>query len=224
MSLKDFNKKYDYKNNLSYLGIYDNLLKNKNVTNILQIGDNDSIKLWSKCFSKSNIYVIQSNESNNSTSIVDIDNVKYYYTNPYDNIFINQINQIQFDLLLCNGKNNDISTIKMFIEFYLPLLNNGLFIIEDIKNIDWLDILISTIPDKYKKSIKTFDLREVNKSSHDILFIIDTKMETHSNSTNMDEIILSNKQNEIIEPLDVCLVINTCKSNSSNINDYFAQS
>ena len=52
--------------------------------------------------------------------------------------------------------------MKLFIELYTSFIKEGgIIIIEDIKDIMWLDILINTVPDNFKKCNKTYDLREI---------------------------------------------------------------
>lgn len=230
MKLKQMNISNSYKNNTLYLGVYEQLLKNKNITNIIQIGYNDElVKLFNNCIPTATIYNCIPNKLN---STIDQYNIKCFDTTPYDATFINQIKEVSFDLLIYNDTNgfdsetNNFHNMSLFLELYLPLIKeNGILIIEDIKDIQFLDKLVSIVPDKYKKYIKTYDLREINNRSHDVLFIIDTK-----NLNNIPEIVISNKNNEIelnenqnIDPLDICLVINTCKQNSSNINELLKQ-
>jgi hypothetical protein len=53
---------------------------------------------------------------------------------------------------------------------YTPLLSDiGILIIEGIKDINWCNALIETVP-MLNKYIKIYDMRENNNSPHDTLF------------------------------------------------------
>ncbi len=63
--------------------------------------------------------------------------------------------------------------MKKFINLYLPLLEEkGIFIIEDIQNIEWFNELIEIVPEKYKKYIELYDLRKNKNRYDDLLFVI----------------------------------------------------
>jgi hypothetical protein len=60
-----------------------------------------------------------------------------------------------------------------FVKNYLPLLNdNGVFVIEDIPDIKWTQILTENTPEEYKKYIQIEDLRHIKNRWDDIMFII----------------------------------------------------
>jgi hypothetical protein len=56
---------------------------------------------------------------------------------------------------------------------YIPLLSdNGILIIEGIKDINWCNALIDNVPTNYKIYVKTYDMREVNNCHDEVLFVI----------------------------------------------------
>jgi hypothetical protein len=67
-----------------------------------------------------------------------------------------------------------LESMKTFIKLYSQLMtDDGILIIEDVQEWDWIEILKRETPDDLKKYIVVHDLRK-NKNRHDdILFIID---------------------------------------------------
>ena len=100
--------------------------------------------------------------------------VLYTKTNAYDNTFItNNLKNIKFEFLIDDGPHN-LQSQKNFIKLYSPLLSdNGILIIEDIKNIKWIDKLKEITPEYLKPYIKTYDLRKNKGRYDDIVFTID---------------------------------------------------
>ena len=63
---------------------------------------------------------------------------------------------------------------EKFIELYSPLLSdNGILIIEDVQDINWLENLKNKTPQHLKQYIKTYDLRKNKDRYDDIVFTID---------------------------------------------------
>ena len=63
---------------------------------------------------------------------------------------------------------------EKFIELYSPLLSdNGILIIEDVQDINWLEHLKNKTPQHLKQYIKTYDLRKNKDRYDDIVFTID---------------------------------------------------
>ena len=85
---------------------------------------------------------------------------------------------VKFDMILDDGPHTLESMIN-FIRLYVPLLtDNGILIIEDIKQLEWLEHLKNETPTELHSFIKTYDLRNENPSNpfkDDIVFVIDKK-------------------------------------------------
>lgn len=237
----------------SYLPLYEALLKNKKNTckNVIEVGvaEGGSIKLWHDYFPNATIYGCDiRDESFFWNQIKNNNRIKLFpSTNAYDPLFINQIKDVQFDFALDDGPHT-LDTMIQFINMYLPLMKeDGILIIEDIPDINWLDTLSSIVPQEYKHNIKTYDLRG-NKNRYDeIVFVIDKSINKRINqrqSQLQSELQMQSQNNEIIDlnneklnnlkidsnlvstvdpNLDCCLVINTCKQYSSNINELINQ-
>jgi hypothetical protein len=241
----------------SYLPLYEVLLKNKKFTckNVIEVGvaEGGSIKLWHDYFPNATIYGCDIREESFMWDQIKNNNrIKLFpLTNAYEPTFVNQIKDVQFDFALDDGPHT-LETMIQFINMYLPLMKeDGILIIEDIPDINWLDTLCSIVPQEYKNNIKTYDLRG-NKNRYDeIVFVIDKSINKRINQrqsqiqselqSQNNEIIDLNKNNENlnnlkldsnldssvdikIDPkLDCCLVINTCKQYLSNINELINQ-
>jgi hypothetical protein len=104
---------------------------------------------------------------------------------------------------------------------------DGIFIIENVQDILWLDILRTYVPDELKNNIKTYDLRAMKGQYDDIVFIIDKSFKIKTTLSPIVGPIVSPIVGPIVSPiinqLDMCLVINTCKQYSSNITELIKQ-
>jgi len=64
--------------------------------------------------------------------------------------------------------------MKNVINLYTQKLSNdGILIIEDVQDFDWIDILKNEVPEDLKKIIKVYDLRHIKNRYDDIVFTID---------------------------------------------------
>ena len=180
MSLVQYNNNYTDKNTThSYLSLYDILLKPiKDTTgNILEIGVDrgGSIKLWYDYFTKAMIYGC---DNRDRVKIHELKNNKRIFLNldknAYNKKFIKKtFKNKTFDFLLDDGPHTLESQIK-FIELYSSLLSdNGILIIEDVQDINWLQKLKKNTPEPLKLYIKTYDLRNNKGRYDDIIFTID---------------------------------------------------
>ena len=180
MSLVDLNNNETDKNTIhSYLPLYETLLKPIKHTNgnILEVGVSwgGSIKLWRDYFTKATIY---------GCDILDRVSIPELKTN--NRIFLNldgdaytkeyvrkNFENKKFDFLLDDGPHSLLSQEK-FVELYSPLLSeNGILIIEDVQNINWLQKLKNKTPQHLKPYIKSYDLRNNKGRYDDIVFTID---------------------------------------------------
>jgi len=169
-----------------YIEIYEKLFEKKKYDSnvILEIGIGDlykknggSIKLWRDYFPNSTIYGLDIRDIRHvNDEIIKKDRINLYTsTNAYDKNFIEKefINKnIKFDILIDDGPHT-LDSMIFFIKNYLPLLKeDGIFVIEDIPDINWVSKLQENVPEEYKNKCKVFDLREKKKRYDDILFCI----------------------------------------------------
>ena len=83
------------------------------------------------------------------------------------------LEDIKFDYMLDDGPHT-LESMEDFIKLYTPLMSkNGILIIEDIQDIDWIDQLKNITPENLKQYIKVYDLRKNKGRYDDIVFTID---------------------------------------------------
>lgn len=166
----------------SYLSLYQTLLEKQRceVLNVLEVGisTGGSIKLWSDFFTNAHVHGVDIIDINKVWEGIKNNNriTLHTSTDAYDEKFVNEkfvSNNIKFDFVLDDGPHTLDSMIK-FIKLYFPLLTEkGILIIEDVQDWSWIEILKNTVPDDFKKFIKTYDLRPNKNRYDDIVFTID---------------------------------------------------
>jgi hypothetical protein len=166
----------------SYLPLYDKLLIGKKETakNVLEVGifQGGSIKLWSDYFTNANVYGLDIMDNNNVWE--NIKNKKniilYTSTDAYNNDFFttNFLDKnIKCDFMLDDGPHT-LESMKQFIKLYSQIMtDDGILIVEDVQNWDWIDILKNEVPEYLKQFIKVYDLRPIKNRYDDIVFTID---------------------------------------------------
>lgn len=172
----------------SYLELYEKLLQSKKLTAkcILEIGigKGGSIRLWYDYFPNAHIYGVdlEGPEAIWDKSILEQDRITLYTgVNAYDETFFrdNLLNQnIQFDLILDDGAHTLDSMIKVLQMYCQLLTNDGILIIEDIQDIQWVDILKQHMPAHLKQYVKEYDLRS-NKGRYDDIVLVIDKQNKH---------------------------------------------
>lgn len=187
MSLKD-NKYTDKGSTHSYIELYDKLLKpiKETAKNVLEVGIGDfpdyghcgggSLMMWSKFFTKATVYGVDKLGPDHVFPWVRKDkSVKLYCnTDAYSKDFVSkELKDMKFDMLLDDGPHSFETQIK-FIKLYSPLLSeNGILMIEDIENCDYLKKFKDATPPHLRKYIKSYDLTHVKGRHDDVVFTID---------------------------------------------------
>jgi len=189
MSLEEIvdNSRTDKNTTHSYLSLYQNLLISKKETakHVLEIGIGDfglknggSIKLWSDFFTNATIYGLDilpisnvMDEILNNEKIIlhtsqDAYNEDFFIAN-----FLNK--DIKCDFMLDDGPHT-LESMQQFIKLYSQIMtDDGILIIEDVQDWDWIEILINAVPEHLKQFIKIYDLRPNKNRYDDIVFTID---------------------------------------------------
>lgn len=163
----------------SYLPLYEELLCRKRFTcrNMLEVGIcyGGSIKMWNDYFSNACVYALDlMNYEKVWEELKDKERIRIISADAYDKYIVDScFKNKKFDFILDDGPHTLISQLK-FLELYSPLLeNDGILIIEDIQDINYLEIFKQNTPDNLKPYIKTFDLRKNKNRYDDIVFCID---------------------------------------------------
>jgi hypothetical protein len=164
----------------SYLDTYETLFSPMKDTaqNILEIGVQHcgSIKLWNDYFTNANIYGLDINEYPEMNDLRKRERVNININNAYNVDFIKTEfidKNIKFDVIIDDGPHS-LESMKFFAQYYSELLNvNGVLIIEDVQDINWVPTIINSFPSKYKDNNKIYsvDLRK-NKCRYDDILIV----------------------------------------------------
>lgn len=183
MSLKELidNSRTDKDTTHSYLDLYQSLLEKKRETaeKVLEIGilKGGSIKMWDDFFINADVYAVDIlpkekmwEELLNKQTIHLYNSEDAYNPGFIQNEFID--NELQFDVMLDDGPHTLQSMIQ-FIKLYLPMLkSDGIMIIEDVQQMEWLDILKETVPNNFRNYVQCYDLRQNKGRYDDIVFCI----------------------------------------------------
>ena len=190
--LIDINLYYTDKNTThSYFHTYNELLKpiRESAKNIFEIGignfnqkNGGSILLWKLFFKNA---VIHSADIISKDRVYDIilqdTNIKTYLnTDAYDLNFVNNLKQsnIRYDLILDDGPHT-LETQCKCIELYSELLSdNGILIIEDVQDMNWIESFKAITPIHLHQYIQVYDLRQNKNRYDDILFVINKNIST----------------------------------------------
>jgi len=182
MALVDLidNSRTDKNTTHSYLDLYETLLSPKKTTakKVLEIGIDrgGSIKLWSDYFDNATIYgfdIIHINnvwsELKHQTNIVLCTSTDAYGDGFFDTLLKKKL---KFDVMIDDGPHT-LESMKHFIIKYSQLLaEDGILIIEDVAEWEWIDILKGVVPDHLTPYIETYDLRPNKNRYDDIVFVI----------------------------------------------------
>lgn len=183
MSLVDLvdNTRTDKNTGHSYLDLYQRLLEHKKDTakNILEIGigGGGSIQLWNDFFLNANIYSIDCTPMNwVFEKLLPLERITLYTgVDAYNEIIFNSYfksKKLLFDMILDDGAHT-LETMIKFIELYSHILTeDGILMIEDIPDPNWVSSLIRATPDHLKKFIEVYDLRHIKNREDDIVFVI----------------------------------------------------
>jgi len=146
--------------------------------NVLEIGilDGGSIKLWHDYFTNATIYGLDIKKiAYMWDGIKNNERIKLGCFDAYSESFFypELLNKnIKFDMMLDDGPHT-LESMKKFIKLYSQLMTeDGILIIEDVQNWDWIEVLKNETPEHLKKFIKCYDLRDIKDRYDDIVFTI----------------------------------------------------
>jgi hypothetical protein len=183
-TLSDLNNEETDKNTVhSYLETYTNLLCNRRVEKILEVGvkNGGSIQLWHDYFEKALIYGIDTNEIVDKTfpalpnpRLRMIMNTDAYCKSTVDKFA--HANE-KFDVLIDDGPHT-LESMKDFLLLYLTLLQpTGVLIIEDLQDISWHEILVQSVPESMRLCCSVYDFRLHKNRYDDIMFVLDLNLQ-----------------------------------------------
>jgi hypothetical protein len=175
------NTRTDKNTTHSYLPLYQQLLEKKKETakHVLEVGiySGGSIQLWSDFFTNAHVYGLDiMNRSHVWNRLLTNPNITIYANqNAYDEVFFKNTfldKGIRCDFMLDDGPHT-LESMKQFIRLYSQIMtDDGILIIEDVQNWDWLHALADVVPEELKKYIMVYDLRQNKGRYDDIVFTI----------------------------------------------------
>jgi hypothetical protein len=69
---------------------------------------------------------------------------------------------------------HSLESMKTFVNTYSRLLtDDGILILEDVPDWNWIEILKKEVPAELRTFVHTYDLRHIKKQVDDIVFVID---------------------------------------------------
>lgn len=176
----------DKNTNHSYVDAYESLFsgKRETATSVLEIGigpympNGGSILMWAGYFPNARVHTVD---------IIPMDTVNplliphprihlhvnnnAYHTNFFTNTFLSKSER--FDIIVDDGPHT-IESMVRFLKLYSQVLKeDGIMVIEDVQNIDWIEILRDCTPEALKPYIQVLDRRSVKGRYDDILFVVD---------------------------------------------------
>ena len=174
------NKKTDKNTVHSYLPLYQELLSPARETakNVLEVGvaAGGSIKLWHDFFTNATVYGID------IVDIITVEEIRrnnrialYTSNNAYDEVFFKKQfldKNIKFDFMIDDGPHT-LESMKHFVTLYSQIMtDNGILIVEDLKELRWVEELANVTPENLKPYIQAYDLRRNKNRYDDIVFVI----------------------------------------------------
>jgi len=155
--------------------MYTELFARKRFTaeKVLEIGvwTGGSLVVWRDYFSKAKIYGID-NIIPPVMPLVFEDRIIQITADAYSDEVINSI-EGDFDIIIDDGPHS-LDSMIISVQKYLPKLkSDGIFVIEDLKEPSWADILANHVPTWQRNNICLYDLRHIKNVSDDIAFVVD---------------------------------------------------
>jgi hypothetical protein len=158
----------------AYIPVYEmyfNELKEKNI-NFLEIGvqNGGSLELFKRYFNNGSITGVDINDC--PPWLLKSDRIKFFKADAYSSEILNSFQNDSFDIIIDDGP-HDLYSMLYVSKFYLSKLKKeGLLIIEDIPDINWINNIIQNIPPEIKYVFKLHDLRPIKNRFDDIMLVI----------------------------------------------------
>lgn len=179
-SLRKINGKiigYTDKNGMhSYASeMYSHLFARKRFTaeKVLEIGvwTGGSLVVWRDYFSNAKIYGMD-NIVPPVMPLVFEDRIVQITADAYSDEVINSL-EGNFDIIIDDGPHS-LESMIICVQKYLPKLkSDGILVIEDLVDLNWVNTLTQYVPVWLRNKIRVYDLRHVKNKSDDIAFVVD---------------------------------------------------
>ena len=127
-----------------------------------------SLKLWHEYFTNASILGLDNCDHGSINNAKDLERVEIKLVNGYDGAFVETLPK--FDILIDDGPHTKESQIS-FLNLYIPKMKeNGILIIEDIMDENYISDFVSAVPEHLNYEI--VDLREKSGDPYSLLFIV----------------------------------------------------
>jgi hypothetical protein len=169
----------------SYLEPYEALFasKRESASHVLEIGvgpympNGGSMLMWAGYFPNAKVHAVDIIPiSKINPILIPHPRIHLHVNNDaYDSaFFVNTFlsKKDRFDIVMDDGPHT-IESMILFIKMYSQVMKeDGILVVEDVQNIDWIETLRSNTPDHLKPFIEVHDRRSVKGRYDDILFVI----------------------------------------------------
>jgi hypothetical protein len=156
----------------SYLDVYDELLTplKDSAKNVLEVGilKGGSIEMWNRFFTSATVHAVDITPP----PALDGDRIVTYTGNAYDRQWaVNTFKNITFDMVLDDGPHTLQSMVDFATIYGNMIAPNGVWIIEDVQDINWCSTIINHLPESLKKNAYVVDRRHIKGRYDDIIII-----------------------------------------------------
>lgn len=153
----------------TYIGEYERLLEPyRNNSTVLEIGlsHGESLEMWSEYFLNSTIYGVDITDMN-LRRLIELNKYNIIIDDATTENFINSLGDIMFDVIIDDGSHLLTHQISSFLLLKNKMKSNGIYIIEDVVNIDY----VKNIFEKLHNNIEIVDNRHIKNRHDDVLII-----------------------------------------------------
>ncbi len=179
-SLSDFGIHTDKAWGHQYLHYYESLFHpiRKKVKTVLEIGIwyGGSLLMWRDYFDKATIYGIDI--ADHGEEMDKQERINARYMEAYSQEAVDSFGDLTFDIIIDDGPHT-LDSQKFASSFYTKLLKpNGIFVIEDIPDPEWIPQLTEALPEELRPYSYGVDRRWVpDKQSlnDEIMFVVDKR-------------------------------------------------
>jgi len=153
--------------------VYGNIFPKRRYSSkkVLEIGvhTGGSIKLWRDYFVDAVIYGLDVSDCD---SIKNQDRIVDIVGDAYGSDVISSLPS-DFDIVIDDGPHS-LESMEIFLKEYSKKINtNGVLIIEDIQDYNWIDRLKEATPEHLRDKIEIYDLRKIKDRYDDLMLVID---------------------------------------------------
>jgi hypothetical protein len=162
---KEFNHKY-------CTAFYDKEFKkykNKKIK-LLEIGVHrgGGLAVFHEYFQKAEIYGVDPNDFGAKRNCSSFPRIQVFYEDGYTQEFADKMPQ--FDIIIDDGPHTKESHLQSLKIYLSKLKSNGVFVIEDIAQMEWTEEYKTLVPDGMVYEI--IDAREISNMSDSIMFVV----------------------------------------------------